>query len=152
MLVGHIWFLKWYTPYTPEDQIPGGKRVLAAIFVPCAYVGSGARRPDILDRITYPEHFNVCVKPLETPMKQQSREQKIAHRKRNLKRRIEKKYPLFADEFIQDELERKKEYFDGYHPGDAERELMFREERETYETFTSNPNHLFVYSDLVIYL
>lgn len=47
----------------------------------------------------------------QKPIRRWSREAKARARLRNLRRRIEKRYPLFAEAFIQDELQRRPAYF-----------------------------------------
>ncbi|WP_240554549.1 hypothetical protein [Acetobacter cibinongensis] len=57
--------------------------------------------------------------PLLDPPKRWSGTRKAAARRRNLRRRLEKAVPLFADQFEEQELQRRPDYFD---PDSIERE------------------------------
>ncbi|ATJ92918.1 hypothetical protein HK16_17325 [Acetobacter senegalensis] len=54
------------------------------------------------------------------PPKRWSGTRKVAARRRNLRRRLEKAVPLFADQFEKQELQRRPDYFD---PASIDREL-----------------------------
>lgn len=47
----------------------------------------------------------------QRPIRRWSKAAKAAARMRNLRRRMERKFPLFAETFIADELERRPQYF-----------------------------------------
>lgn len=47
----------------------------------------------------------------QRPIRRWSGEAKARMRQRNLRRRMEKKYPLFAEEFINAEMERRAKYY-----------------------------------------
>jgi len=49
----------------------------------------------------------------QRPLRRWSKEARARARQRNLRRRIEKKFPLFAEDFIAAEIARRPEYFRG---------------------------------------
>ncbi|WP_245274509.1 theronine dehydrogenase [Mesorhizobium sp. L2C066B000] len=52
----------------------------------------------------------------QQPIRRWSPEAKAKARRRNMRKRLEKKVPLFADMFEQDELARRPDYFAGADP------------------------------------
>lgn len=59
--------------------------------------------------------YAVCVQPLtaDKPIVRWSKAVKARVRRRNLKRRLERKVPLFATSLYEEELARWPDYFDG---------------------------------------
>lgn len=102
------WSLAWANPYTqPPD---GGPRVVRAILVP-----RGERYPpEFLEG--YPPGCGYGVRwelVTQRPIVRWSPEAKARTRRRNLRARLERKVPLFADMFEQQELARRPDYFAG---------------------------------------
>lgn len=60
--------------------------------------------------------YHVCWSPILPPRKQWSREARSRNRIRRLRERMERKYPLFAEMFIQERLAADPEYYEGRHP------------------------------------
>lgn len=60
--------------------------------------------------------YHVCWSPIAPPRKQWSREARARGRVRRLRERMERKYPLFAEEFIRERLAADPEYYEGRHP------------------------------------
>ena len=61
--------------------------------------------------------FNVHVETRQPdPRRQWSKERKAKTRKRNLRRRIERKHPLFAESIYQEELQKRPGYYAGEDP------------------------------------
>lgn len=100
------WSLRWGNPYTQ----PPGPRILAAILVPA----SEDCPREILDLHVPGNGYAICREVVsQRPPRQWSKEAKGRVRRNNLRRRIEKKFPLFAEQFISDELARRPSYFAG---------------------------------------
>lgn len=99
--------LRWRYPHIPCS----GKPVLAS-----EDVCEGAPVPDsILSRFIAGGDYAVCLDFLsERPVKRWPPERKAQARLRNLRRRILKNAPLFADELISRELALRPEYFNGH--------------------------------------
>lgn len=96
--------LAWRNPYTQ----PPGPRVLKAMLVP-----RGAPCPvEIMD--LWVPGGGYCVSwelVTQKPIRRWSTEAKARTRRRNLRKRLEKKVPLFADQFEAEELARRPGYF-----------------------------------------
>lgn len=61
--------------------------------------------------------FNVHVALRQPgPSRRWSKERKAETRRRNLRRRIERKFPMFAETFYQEELAKRPEYYAGEDP------------------------------------
>lgn len=98
--------LRWGNPYTE----PPGPSVLAATLVP-----RGERCPaEVMKHWTpgcgYVVNFELVT---QRPIRRWSAEAKAKARRRNLRARLEKRYPLFAEIWIAAELERRPSYYAG---------------------------------------
>lgn len=98
--------LAWRNPYTQ----PPGPRVLKAVLVP-----RGERCPqEVMDLWTPGCGYAVTWELVtQQPIRRWTAEAKAVARRRNLRKRLEKKVPLFADIFEQMELARRPSYFAG---------------------------------------
>ena len=98
------WSLSWGNPHTN----PPGPRVLAS-----ALVERGQPCPPEVKAQWSPGCGYVIGWQLVTqrPIRRWSPEAKAAARLRNLRQRIERKFPLFAEGFIAAELARRPDYF-----------------------------------------
>jgi hypothetical protein len=58
-------------------------------------------------------------------------------RRKRLQSRIENKYPLFADQFLEDEIKNNSDYFEGKSDPEAQavKDRILEKERENYEKF-----------------
>jgi hypothetical protein len=142
--VGFIWRIEWGNPYTdPPNGLP---RILAEIYVTKSYDGEGAREPASLKPIMPPLGCGFCVsvRAINKPLKPISKEAKVSLRKKKLKKRMEKKYPLFADQFAAEVMQLKRDYYSG-NDDDQHRDAVLHSAAVEFEKLTSNPNHLFVY-------
>ena len=98
--------LCWGNPYTQ----PPGPRVLAAVLVP-----RGQRCPaEVMQHWTpgcgYAVRWELVT---QRPIRRWSTEAKAKTRRRNLRGRMERRFPLFAEIFIAEEMERRPSYFAG---------------------------------------
>lgn len=98
--------LEWRLPHVPCP----GERVLIALDVPA---GSPVP-PEVMALWKPGAGYAVCWNTLTVkPIRRWSAEAKGAARKRNLRRRLEKKMPLFADMLAEEEIARRPGYFAG---------------------------------------
>ncbi|MCR5943972.1 hypothetical protein FG152_24685 [Ochrobactrum sp. XJ1] len=107
--------LAWRNPHTT----PPGPRVLMAIIVP---YGSKCP-PEIMSKFEPGSGYAITWElVMQRPIRRWSREARSRVRQRNLKNRIDKKFPLFAEIFIASELEKRPDYYAGLYPEDMSRE------------------------------
>ncbi|PZR00993.1 MAG: hypothetical protein DI533_04620 [Cereibacter sphaeroides] len=99
------WSLRWGNPNTSP---PGGIRVKAAMLVQ-----RGEPCPPEITELKVPGDGWALSWELVTqrPIKRWSRQARSRVRIRNLRIRLEKKFPLFAEAFIADELAARPDYF-----------------------------------------
>ena len=105
------WSIRWGHPCTDP---PGGvARIKAAILVP-----RGQPCPaELLDRKTPGDGWALCWELVsQRPIRRWSQEARARVRQNNLRRRMEKKYPLFAEDFIAAEIASRPDYFAGANP------------------------------------
>ena len=77
------------------------------------------KRPpaEIVEAVGVPGRgYHVCWSPISPARKQWSREARARNRVRRLRERMERKYPLFAEMFIEERLAADSEYYEGRHP------------------------------------
>jgi hypothetical protein len=149
-VVGHIWSIAWGNSHT---EPPSGPRVLCEIFVPCRHPGAGAgQQPTEFDAFHHiGTGYSLYATALSLPMKRHTPTENAALRRRRLTYRMNQKYPLFAKQFIDEEIARKPDYYiEGVSPADEARNEVLDRERERFERFTAQPNKLFVYGDLTV--
>ena len=103
--LGFIWKIEWSNPYTT----PTRKRVLAELFVP----GPATRRPVILDTVPAVPGYTCTCAPILYYPEPFTEQRRAKMRKGNLTRRIGKKYPMFAEQFIEEELTAEPDYYAG---------------------------------------
>lgn len=98
--------LRWGNPYTQ----PTGPKVLAAMLVP-----RGERCPPEIAALKVPgDGYALCWELVtQRPIRRWSTEAKAKARKRNLRARMERRLPLFAEILIAEELQRRPGYFAG---------------------------------------
>lgn len=100
------WSLAWRNPSKP----PPGPRVLKAMLVP----RGTPCPPEIMELWVPGAGYSIGWELVtQQPIRRWSPEAKGKARRRNLRKRLEKKVPLFADMFEQDELARRPSYYAG---------------------------------------
>ena len=106
------WSIRWGHPRT--DPPGGGARVKAAILVP-----RGQSCPaELLEQKVPGDGWALCWELVsQKPIRRWSPEAKARVRQQNLRRRIEKKFPLFAEDFIAAELAARPDYFSAKDAG-----------------------------------
>lgn len=98
--------LRWGNPYTE----PTGPRIRAAMLVT-----RGQPCPPEIEALKVPgDGYALCWELVtQRPIKRWSPEAKAKARRRNLRKRMEARYPLFAEIWIAQELERRPRYYAG---------------------------------------
>lgn len=135
-VLGFLHKLEWSSPYTnPPD---GKERVLVEVFIPAELEGCRVCPREIEEEWTRlrtacgnPAGSGYCHSVTAiTPMIKKLPVEVLARiRKKRLRRRIEAKYPLFADEMYEGEVQRNSEYYEGKTAPDIE-ELRTAAENE----------------------
>ena len=98
--------IRWGNP----NKTPQGERILATAEVP-----AGTPCPPELSALCTPGcGYAVCIDFLsDCPVRRWSPEAKATARKRNLRRRLQRRVPLFAEIFAEAEIARRPGYFAG---------------------------------------
>ena len=103
--------LAWRNPYT---QPPNGLRVLAEIFRPQSAPGARIAPAEFDFLHTFGDGYgNVFSFPSFSPMRELPPESLATVRRKRTARRMQKKYPLFADQFTQEAITENPEYYAG---------------------------------------
>ena len=133
---GAVWKVIWSNPYT--EPPPGEERVRAEKFVPYNSEFYNRCPPEIEEKKVLGK-WCVTWSAVMAPPRQLSEDTLKSVRRKRLKRRVESKYPLFADQFIQEEMEKKAEFYDGKTDEkiQAAKDNVLELERERYEKFMS---------------
>lgn len=127
----HVFEIRWghgkYRP--PPDGMP---EVLARLCVKVPK-GTGGKIPEEMERLWYahkpPRGYSICFSSARSSEKRAlSQDGRAKVRRGNLKRRLEEKVPLFAEELERRELDSQPEYFSGARPN--EQEQAIREDAE----------------------
>lgn len=142
--VGFIHAIHWSNPYTEPPR--GLPRTLAEVFIPLSGEVHGTKTPDFLYEILPPRGtgWSTTIRALNEPIKEISKEKKVSIRRKRLARRINNKYPMFAEQFVQETISRKSDYYNG-NDEDAGRNEILQKEQDDFIRFTSNPGKLFIY-------
>jgi hypothetical protein len=131
--VGAIWTLQWSNPYTNPPE--GMARVIAEKLVKYGDPFYNHIPPEFEADKTpgYTAYWSAVMEP----SKQLSEKALKSIRRKRLKRRIENKYPLFADQFLEDEIKNNSDYFEGKSDPEAQavKDRILRKEWEFYEKF-----------------
>lgn len=131
-MLGAVWSIQWNNPYTqPPEGMP---RVLAEFF----YFNDDPRARLLPDDVSeyFDKHcvlgggYSIYWQPVYLPREASDPEKLVKIRKERLKKRITKKYPLFAEQFIEEELKKKKNYYEGSLDTKEEQEKASITEKE----------------------
>jgi len=108
-VVGFRIALEWINPYKAP---PNGVKVLAERFV--ITDGGGPGFPDEWKELhELGDGYYITCSHISPPPKELSREKLASIRKKRLERRTRAKFPMFANEFISEEMEKNPDYFEG---------------------------------------
>jgi hypothetical protein len=131
--VGAIWTLQWSNPYTNPPV--GMERVIAEKLVKYGDPFYSHIPPEFdADKTPgYTAYWSAVMKP----SKQLPEKTLKSIRRKRLQSRIENKYPLFADQFLEEELKSKPDYFEGKSEPEAQavKNRIIQKEKEMYERF-----------------
>ena len=143
-VVGFLYRLEWANPYTDP---PGGMpRVMAEIFLKSEN-GEGARIPQMMMELHEPGcGFCVSVRAIRPPKKGFTPEALASVRQKRLRRRLEKKYPLFADQMFDEAINERPAYFlEGKSEHDEGKRRVLQLYMEEYERLKGIEGQLIVY-------
>lgn len=144
-MIARLFRIEWHNPYTsPPDNAP---RILAEYFEPES--PSAARIPAALLDVphTIGGGYGITISHPPPPPRQLSAQSLSRVRQKRAQRRIRAKVPLFADEFVAQELVRKPDYYAGITAPDIEarKQATLELERAERERLWARPNTLIVY-------
>jgi len=112
-VLGSVWSLRWSNPYTtPRDGLP---RVRAEVFFPVGHpnYGWGGCPAELAELHVIGSGWVISWCPIDAPIKSLSQQALAAVRQKRLARRVKAKYPLLADQIIEEELAKKPDYYAG---------------------------------------
>jgi hypothetical protein len=108
-MIGSVWSVNWNNPYTNPPE--GQPRVLAERFYPMGHACLRNSPPE-LDAMRRPGYAIYWAAVNSLP-RQLSQDKLAVTRQKRLRRRMEQKYPLFADWMIEQELLKKPSFYAG---------------------------------------
>lgn len=131
--VGAVWTLQWSNPY--KDPPAGQARVIAEKFV--KYGDPFYNQIPQEFEADKTSGYSVYWSAVMAPSRQLPEKTLKSIRMKRLQRRVENKYPLFADQFFEDELKRKPDYFEGKSDPEAQavKDRIIQKEKEMYARF-----------------
>ncbi len=141
MVLGWRYSVEWGNPYTNPPE--GQPRVLVEWFETTAHreqrrlAGDGNIPQQVAEAHVPGSGYMVCVSTIAPPPRQKEKEQLATLRRKRLEKRMTEKHPLFAEQFIQEELQKRGWYYDGEEdPRYAEaRQLVIQGQVEMYRRF-----------------
>jgi len=130
-----IWSIKWGNPHrTPPDGKPQclGQKVVR-------YDGPWGHTcpPELADLHQLGDGYSLNVTFVSKPPRMLPQQTLASIRLKRLRRRVEKKYPLFAEQIIADEIACKPDYYAGITRSDllAQHQAIIAAERKAYERY-----------------
>lgn len=123
--------LEWTNPYT---EPPNGKRVLAEKFI--ITDKGGCKYPEEWkDLHTLGDGYGFACAHISPPPKVWSKDRLAVTRKKRLKKRIQSKAPMFADQLIEEEIEKNPYYYNGETDAELEsaRDATLQEWEKRYQ-------------------
>lgn len=143
--LGFLYRLEWHNPYT--DPPPGQPRILAEMFVPSPRSALVPPEMEALHRIG--SGYSITIRSIGEPPTERSPEQKAVTRRKLLGRRMEQRYPLFAEEFTAAAIDQKPDYYlEGKSDWDAGRADLITNEWAEIDRLTAHANTLIVYGEI----
>ena len=148
-VLGSVWSLRWYNPYTtPRDGLP---RVRAEVFFPVGHpnYGWGGCPVELSELHVLGSGWVISWCPIDAPLKPLSQKALAAVRQKRLARRVKAKYPLLADQIIEEELAKKPDYYAGITDEriEAERQEVLTSEKKWQERVVATPGVIHWYSN-----
>jgi len=122
--VGFRYTIEWHTPYSePPEGLP---RIKAEVFESlekrnARMAEGGSSVPLALEALhTIGDGYCVTIQSVVTPSRQLPPATLAGIRKKRTRRRIEKKYPMFAEQFIEESMVNNPSYFAGQTRADLQ--------------------------------
>ena len=141
-VTGRLWSID-FRGYCPA----GWPARLAEMFVP----GGGSRPPaEILGvRYTLGSGYSLTCQHVAPPPRQIGQDNLAVRRQKRAARRIERSAPLFAEQFLAEELAAKPDYYAGVTDPEiaARHDAVLAAEGRRYEELLSRPNRLVVLAE-----
>jgi hypothetical protein len=132
--VGAVWQVIWSNPYT--DPPGGEERVRAEMFVP--YDSEFYNKcPQEIDEKKVLGKWCITWSAVMAPPRQLTEDALKSVRQKRLKRRMEKKYPLFADQLVDAEMKKKPDYYEGKTDPEIQnaKDQVIEAEKERFEKY-----------------
>jgi hypothetical protein len=146
--VGMVFRIEWNNHYTEPPN--GWPRLLAEIYFPKEdYNILQGKIPEQIASIPHPlgSGYSIHIQAINTPLKPRSKETLVMTRKKILKERMTRKYPLFAESFIAQAIAHNPKYYiEGLGACQAKREALLIWEKMEFEKYTSRPLQLVIYA------
>lgn len=141
-MAGTLYQIRWSNPYTEPPS--GAPRVLAEFF------SANESKPpeDFYQLFTIGGGYSVFVQHVPDVIKPLSQKTLAEVRRKRLKRRLNKKYPLFAEQFEQEEIEKNPGYYSGMTDTNIEiaRQEVIENEKKRLEYLKSIDGNLVIYA------
>ena len=138
-LLGFLHKLEWVTKY---GAAPDGVKILAEVFIPIEEEGCRQKPREIEELMVPGLGYHYVVQALTELPKEVTQSILKTSRLEQLERKMEEKYPLFANHFVQEELKQKREYYAGMKTPTIEerretikkglRAMRIRQDKERY--------------------
>lgn len=110
-MIGAVWTIQWHNPHT--DPPEGKPRVLAEWFFPNGHQHLRQCPPELQAMTTPGDGYRLCWSAVEALPKKQPKDKLALTRQKRLRRRMEKKYPLFAEMMVEAEMEKRPSFYAG---------------------------------------
>jgi hypothetical protein len=142
-ITGRLLTIEWSNPYTTPPA--GAPTVLCQVFT------LGKKPPTEFSQFKFSlgGGYSLTSRYVAPPVKQLSQETLANVRKKRLARRIGKKVPLFADFFIQQEVERKPAYYNGITDEalQSKKDEVASLELERYRNYLAHIDEVIIYAE-----
>jgi hypothetical protein len=140
-VIGCVWSLEWSNPYTaPRDGLP---RVRAQVFFPMGHPNYGfGGCPAELKALHVPgDGWCISWGSVSTLPRKLSQETLASVRQQRLARRVAAKYPLLADQIVEEELARRPAYYAGVTDEriEAQRDETLRQQEAHLQPLLETP-------------
>jgi len=109
--IGFLHELRWYSPYTEPPS--GQPRVLAEVYLPIEHPDCRCGTAEFCALFRPGNGYVHNITAISPPPRPQKTETTARLRRLRVERRMQKRAPLFTDELLADELERRSAYYAG---------------------------------------
>lgn len=109
-MIGAVWSLRWGNPYTSP---PDGRGVIKELYFPLGHRHLRVCPPEILKAHVPGSGYGIYWSAVSAIPKKLPQDKLASVRQKRLRRRMEEKYPLFAEQFIDEEMQKRPEFYAG---------------------------------------